>query len=189
MGQRADAAPAPPAAPADAGAARTGTWQPPAVTGPRSFPESHEQRKRERPGLTQGIRQRLLRMCSAQRAARGEADAIGARREEVIHDLMRARQRLTTLRDAFTRRAWLDKGQAGQQQGELDTQQQHVERLQAELDRLTQQQNAAAQRAAVLRATIGRVGASHALGKGRAVFTGLEPDYCDVDLLEERLLQ
>jgi hypothetical protein len=157
--------------------------------GPRSFPTVEAKPRRERPGLTEGMRARLLSMIAQCRAASAEAQAHGARRQELIQDLVKAQQQLRDYESQQARVAWLNRGTTDPAaEKELEVRRGRVTRLQAGLAAASDRQNEAAQRCGRLKDICGKVGAGHALAKGQAVW-GHVGELVDIETLEGRLLE
>lgn len=151
-------------------------------------PPREVSRKRQRPGLTPGMRARLLGMISRARSARAAAEAHLARRHELIPDLVTAQQRHRQLTDAFERTMWARSGSSDHADatGEVAQQLQRVERLKAEIARLDQEASDANERSAGLRAMIQSIGKGLGVGKNIAIWG--DYDLPDLDLLEEKLI-
>lgn len=158
------------------------------LDGPVSYRTAEEKPKRARPGLTEGMRNRLLTTIAQTRGASAEARAHGDRRQELIQDLVKAKQMLRTFEADQERRAWLDGRRPTMDPDyvkELDVRRERVTRLQAGLDAVTAQQTEAAQRCGRLKAVCAKI-AGHGLGKGQATWG--DPSEVDIDSLEERCL-
>jgi hypothetical protein len=166
------------------------TPEPPVIidlNGKRSFHTVEKKLKRQRPGLTQGMRARLLGLIAQARAAGAESLACSDRRQELIRDLMKAKQLLHDCESQVVRRAWMDgRTVKPEYQEELKARSERVARLTAGVDAVTAQQTAAAQRSGRLKDICQQIGNHSALGKRQAIWG--DTDQIDLQTLEERLL-
>jgi hypothetical protein len=163
------------------------------VRGPAIIPQPREKgRKRERPGLTPGMRTRLLSMISRARSSSAAARAHLDRRHELMTDLVAAQQRARKLSDEFERTRWARSQDGGRSRDQTEAQKsvarelERVESLKAEIARLDQLAHEAVQRSSQMRTMAQKIGRRYSMRKGSVVWG--EIDEADIDALEENLI-